>query len=152
MWKYLDNLRQQPRPVRQTAAFWGAAIFTLVVVGVWSLSLPERIVSIVYFTDKPVFEPESQLMANFRDLGASLRAAVVGHGELSGTSSPTPTSTAQYVYEIDLTELQATNTPTSSPSAASSSARVWARGYEKREGGRPILIATTTRATTIQNE
>lgn len=42
----IENIRQKPRSVRQRYAFVTAFIFTAVVTGIWSLSLPARFVAV----------------------------------------------------------------------------------------------------------
>jgi|GEM_PF-1714080 len=154
MWKFIEQLRQQPKPIRQTAAFWGAVLFSLLIVGVWSLSLPDRLMAVIQFSEEQTFEPPSQMLSSMRDLSENLRAAVVGRG---AAPPPNPTSSATtsrqlQAYEIDLRELSQSSTTATSAPHTTTPAGVWAREYEERSGGRPILIATTSRSTTTQSE
>lgn len=46
LFRILDAIRRKPKHVREQYAFSGAVIFTSVVVGVWSLSLPARFAAV----------------------------------------------------------------------------------------------------------
>ena len=46
LFQFLDNLRQKPKPVRNQYAFGFALCSTVIIAGVWSLSLPSRFASL----------------------------------------------------------------------------------------------------------
>ena len=77
LFRIIDAIRRKPKHVREQYAFGGAVIFTAVVVGVWSLSLPARfaVVSEGVSEANPPAAPGS---ARRRRCGPSAHAAAPG--------------------------------------------------------------------------
>ncbi len=132
LFRTLDNLREKPKAVRQRIAFLTAISFTLVIGGVWTLTLPAR------FADETLAQSEGTkpfagMFSGFRDQFSALRqqaSAVVG--AVSSTTATTTTTTVATTSDmIDIRTLIATSTPPEPVPA-------------------PILIGTTSASTTTQ--
>jgi hypothetical protein len=106
------------------------------------MSLPGRVATMIDETvsaDLSPSRPTNRFMAD-------LRAGVTGLFENESAETFPGATTSAGVYEIDVAALQRANSsmPTGS---TSSTAGVWQRTYSNTEG-RPVLIATTSAATT----
>lgn len=131
LFRTLDNLREKPKAVRQRIAFLTAISFTLVIGGIWTLTLPAR------FADETLAQSEGTkpfagMFSGFRDQFSALRqqaSAVVG--AVSSTTATTTTTVATTSDMIDIRTLIATSTPPEPVPA-------------------PILIGTTSASTTTQ--
>ncbi len=69
LFRIIDAIRRKPKHVREQYAFGGAVIFTAVVVGVWSLSLPARfaVVSESVSEAKPPAAPFTHLIGQVKE-------------------------------------------------------------------------------------
>ena len=69
LFRIIDAIRRKPKHVREQYAFGGAVIFTAVVVGVWSLSLPARfaVVSEGVSEAKPPAAPFAHLIGQVKE-------------------------------------------------------------------------------------
>ena len=127
LFRTLDNLREKPKAVRQRIAFLTAISFTLVIGGIWTLTLPAR------FADETLAQSEGTkpfagMFSGFREQFSALRqqaSAVVG--AVSSTTATTTVATTSDM--IDIRTLIATSTPPEPQPT-------------------PILIGTTSASTT----
>lgn len=143
MLRLIELLRQKPKPVRALYAFWCAAIFTFFVAALWSLSLPNRIVSVLESATvgETTAQPTGRFFASARESFANLFAT-----DFFNEETVPVTSTPPGVYEIDL----ATLTASTSDSVATSSANRFTPTTTTttlERTGRMVLIGTTTVAT-----
>ncbi len=127
LFRTLDNLRQKPKAVRQRVAFLTAASFTLILGGIWSLTLPAKFSSSEILAQSEGTRPFAGLWTGVRDQFSNLRQQASAIGTTMPTSTPATTSPEM----IDIRTLISTSTePTPTPI--------------------PILIGTTSAATTTQ--
>ena len=124
LFRTLDNLRQKPKAVRQRVAFLTALSFTLLVGGIWTLTLPARF-SGESLSQSEGTKPFAGLWTGFRDQFSNLRqqaGAIVSTMPTSTAATTTPSEM------IDIATLISTSTePTPAPT--------------------PILIGTTSAST-----
>lgn len=130
----IESLRKKPRQVRNQYAFWIALLVTLVIVGVWSLTLPDRFSDIEGRTESPdVVENSNEIRER---LGALFSNAKEALSALKDQASTTDTDTTGEPVREDIdfkallassSEQQAlrnastsTSTSTTSPTATSS--------------------------------
>lgn len=130
LFRTLDNLRQKPKAVRQRVAFLTAASFTLLVGGIWTLTLPAKFTSSELLAQSEGTKPFAGLWTGFRDQFSNLRqqaGAIVSTMPTSTAATTTPSEM------IDIRTLISTSTePTPTPTPT------------------PILIGTTSASTTTQ--
>jgi len=133
LFRILNALRQKPKHVRDQYAFGGAVIFTAIVMGVWSLSLPARFSTVAQGVSEaqPAAAPFSHMFSQLKEqLGKGF-----GGDESESSIELAPNAPGEPV--LGLPELTATTTlydiPTSTPT---------------KEEGRPILIGTSSASTT----
>jgi hypothetical protein len=144
----IEALRKKPRHVRNRYAFWVAVLITLVIVGVWSLTLPARI-SHIEGVQAEKLEEENDLSEISRTLGSVFSRAKNAFSMIGNQASSTSSSTQDVPVRQDLdfkallassSEQQALqNASTSASTTASSSA--WAP-----------LGATSTASTTTPRQ
>ncbi|MFN3692967.1 MAG: hypothetical protein ACK4SL_02600 [Candidatus Paceibacteria bacterium] len=120
-------MRQKPKAVRQRVAFLTALSFTLLVGGVWTLTLPARFSSTEALAQSEGTKPFAGLWTGFRDQFSNLRQQAGAIVSTMPTTTPATTSPEM----IDIRTLISTSTePTPVPT--------------------PILIGTTSASTTTQ--
>ncbi len=110
LFRLLDGLREKPRHVRQRFAFMFALTLTLLVGGVWTLTLPARFLA----TEAP--ETQASAVAPFASLWGTMKdqfgamkqqaTAIVASTTASSTSTTTPESKT-----FDAMTLVSTSTP-----------------------------------------
>ncbi len=151
MWRTIESMRQKPKAVRNAYAFALAAGFAVLLLVVWSLSLPDRVIALLQPTDTAGEQvPPSRLWTGLRDWGSGLQAAVIGADtvlesdttgeQASGTATELPGVTG-----IDVAALRASSAGVTA--AGTSTNGVWQREYPKRTGGQVVLIATSSVST-----
>jgi hypothetical protein len=122
LFRTLDNLRQKPKAVRQRVAFLTALSFTLLVGGVWTLTLPARFSGSETLAQSEGTKPFAGLWTGFRDQFSTLRQQA---GVIVSTMPTTTPATTTPSEMIDIRTLISTSTePTPAPT--------------------PILIGTTS--------
>tara|TARA_B100000508_G_scaffold140158_1_gene140347 strand:- start:1169 stop:1588 length:420 start_codon:yes stop_codon:yes gene_type:complete len=138
MWRWLSNLRQQPKAYRQRVAFVGAVSMTAVIALMWSVSLPQRLSTIGNVVEEPNEETQSSFNRFFADVreqvavvGDSVATLRQGADSQPATTSPptasSTTSTASTTPNIVIPQL--------TPEEA------------RRLNPQPVLIATTSATT-----
>ncbi|MFM2339627.1 MAG: hypothetical protein RLZZ360_263 [Candidatus Parcubacteria bacterium] len=133
LFKTLDNLRTKPKAVRQRVAFATALSFTLLVGGIWALTLPARFSPDTLASNEGT-APFAGMWAGFRDQFSSLRqqASVVAGAFSSTTAASTTPAAATTSEMIDIRTLVGTSTtPTPTPA--------------------PVLIGTTSATVTASS-
>ena len=127
LFRTLDNLRQKPKAVRQRVAFLTAASFTLLVGGIWTLTLPAKFTSSELLAQSEGTKPFAGLWTGFRDQFSNLRQQAGAIVSTMPTSTPATTTPSEM---IDIRSLISTSTePTPAPT--------------------PILIGTTSASTSV---
>jgi len=152
MWRYIEYLREKPKSVRNQVAFLTALASMVIIVVIWSLSLPARIVAIV---DGPAPVQAEDSTSSSRWLGFIVEMRDNLTARVSGSNQATESMIDS--TGIDLGALRS-NPPavkeaafgvtdeTALPTDASSATSVWQREYPASEGTL-ILIATTSAET-----
>ncbi len=94
LFDYLDNLRKKPKPQRQRYAFAFALSFTLIITGIWAVTLPGRFTPPDEVAANAGEAPFAGLWRQFKDQVASVRTqtAAVAPGAASSTESTATTS------------------------------------------------------------
>lgn len=138
MMRFLEELRKKPHSLRVLFAFWGAAMFALLVAGVWSLSLPSRMSNMMVLTEEAEVRPSGWI--------ASVRGSFTGLQDLFVTAeeaepAQTVTDDNNGPYEINLRTISTSSEP--APDQSTSETGVWARTYENKPG-RTVLVATSS--------
>jgi hypothetical protein len=132
LFRLLDALREKPAHIRRQYAFGLAVMFTLLVGGVWSFTLPAR-----FLAEAPVAEipsattPFASLWNTMKDQFGTMKqqaTAIVA----STTASSTATSTASTSDMFDALTLVSTSTPPAPKP-------------------QPILIGTTSATVSTEN-
>jgi len=142
MLHYIESLRKKPKTLRNLYAFWGALLLTLLVTGVWSMSLPNKMAQMFNrdLLAEQAKQP-SQLLSGMKDIFTSMTASV------QNVEQPTPysatSSTSTTVFEIDMTKLS----NSTAQQGATSSTQVWQRSYQLTEG-KQVRIGTSSATTT----
>lgn len=131
MWRFIENIRRKPEGVRNLYAFWGACVFTMLVIGVWSLSVPERLLSVLSFSE-PQVPPTSRLWSGIAEHSSQLSASIIGLFE--SESSDNTSSEVDISKQVETMNKKETETEN----------WVWGRPYEERSGGQVVQIATSS--------
>jgi hypothetical protein len=116
LFQFLDNLRTKPRQTRERVAFLTALSFTLIIAGVWTLTLPAR------FTEQSGVvstgtTPFAGVWNGFREQFGSLKeqASAITSAIDTSTSTATSTELATSSDMIDLNELLSSTTIDTTP-------------------------------------
>lgn len=131
LFRYLDYLRTKPKEARQRVAFFAALGLTLVVGGVWSLSLPSRFANTDELTVNEGTRPFAGFVQGIKDQWGNIRNQAE---TIAATVSTTTASTSDLINLEDL--LSATGTEPTEPTPKPV----------------PILIATTSATGTVDIE
>jgi hypothetical protein len=113
LFTFLDETRKKSRAVRQRYAFLSAATFTLIVAGLWTLSLPTRFVALTAVSSSTV--SEAAAASPFANMWNQIKSQVsdISFPSLKGaTSTASSTSDATTTYDARL--LLSTTTPATS--------------------------------------
>ena len=159
IFKTLDTIRQKPKRVRDQYAFGVAASLTLVIAGVWSLSLPSRfgssnMASLSDASSTPVeTAPFAGLIAQFKSQFQGMKAAIDSLPAATGTPSTTSTSSSalsetEAALNLQITEENRVGLGQSSSTAASTSEPF---RFAEPVQHQTIMIATTSDQTTTAN-
>ena len=127
LFKYLDHLRTKPKEARQRVAFFTALALTLVIGGVWSLTLPARFANTGDLASAEGTRPFAGFFNGLKDQWGTLRNQASTIAATVGTTTATSTE----MINIE-TLLEGTSTPSVKPT--------------------PILIGTTTASGTVTIE
>jgi hypothetical protein len=123
IFQYLDYLRTKPKETRQRVAFFVALGLTLVVGGIWSLSLPTRFADTSDLATTEGTRPFAGFIDGIKDQWGAIRNQA---GTIAATVSTSTASTS------DLINLESLLAATSTPAPAAQPAP------------KPILIGTTS--------
>lgn len=104
LYTFFDNLRTKPKGVRDQYALAGAICFTLMIGGVWSLSIPARLSTVASSasTTAVASAPMSGFFAQLKSQFSSVKKAVVVPLATS-TMTPSAASSAVAALELKLT-------------------------------------------------
>lgn len=128
LFQYLDHLRTKPKEARQRVAFFTALALTLVVGGIWSLTLPARFANTGEIASAEGTKPFAGFVNGLKAQWGTLRNQASTIAATVGTT----TATSSALINLE-TLLEATSTP---PLPAPT----------------PILIGTTTASGTVTGE
>ncbi|MCU0678398.1 MAG: hypothetical protein MUF19_02290 [Candidatus Pacebacteria bacterium] len=128
IFKYLDHLRTKPKEARERVAFLTALGLTLVIGGIWSLTLPARFANTDTLATTEGTRPFAGFINGIKDQWGSIRNQAQ---TIASTVSTTTASTS------DLINLEALLAATSSEPVPTPT---------------PILIGTTSATGTIERE
>lgn len=151
MFRKFRELKDAPKATREQYAFLYAAVITLIIAGIWMVSLPSQFadVNATADTDRVTTNANASsfsrvfkdVKAQFASVFSSLRADVSEVEDLIETSEREPEQTAPADTAIDISAMFAT----SSEAATTAPAR--------QAPPRTVLIATTTATTSVgQND
>jgi hypothetical protein len=129
LFKYLDHLRTKPKEARQRVAFVAALGLTLVVGGIWSLSLPARFADTSDLAAAEGTRPFAGFIDGIKDQWGAISNQA---GTIAATVSTSTASTSDLINLETL--LATTSTPTPAPQPAP----------------KPILIGTTSATGTVE--
>ncbi len=156
LFQFLDNLRQKPKPVRNQYAFGFALCSTVIIAGVWSLSLPSRFASLgntaavgsateaastapfagLFNQLKEQFAGAKEVMQQLP--GATTTPATAANTVSTSTQSDTEAALNMQINEENKTALQASSSATDAEY----------QGDTAAPDHQTIMIATTTATTT----
>ncbi len=94
LFKTLDNLRTKPKVIRDQFAFMVAVIFTLLVAGVWALSIPSRLARITEGGQATTTTPFAGLFSQFKAQFSDVPAVSTTTEPAAGTSAASTTEAA----------------------------------------------------------
>lgn len=140
LFKTLDNLRTKPKVVRDQFAFMVAVVFTILIAAIWALSLPSRLERITAGEQATTTTPFAGFFSQFKSQFSHPAETVATTTVASdGTSAA---STTEAALTLDLSSTTKAALESSGTTIRFSSTTI------QSGGGRPILIATTSSATT----
>jgi len=142
LYTFFDKLRTKPKVVREQYALLGAVCFTLMIGGVWSLSIPARLGSVAAnaSTTNVASAPLSGFVAQLKSQFKSARTGVTGPFATT-TATPSAASSAVAALGLQLTpeNKQILETPSSTIRFGTTTIA---------PAVKPAVVATTTATTT----
>lgn len=133
LFRLLDTLRKKPKHVREQYAFGGAVVFTAMVVGVWSLSLPARFAAISDGVSEvqPAAAPFAHMFSQLKEQVQRITS--------NDSDSSSEINDAPSTEPVGLPELTATTTLYDIPTTTTETLP-----------SRPILIGTSSASTSLE--
>lgn len=141
----IEALRKKPRHVRNRYAFWIALLITLVIVGVWSLTLPSRI-SNIEGTQAEVPEAESSASSISKNLNSAFSRMKDAFSLISKQASSTDPASEDVPLrqDLDFKALLASSSEQQALQNASTSASTTATTSVAASSTATSSVSTTT--------
>lgn len=104
LYTFFDNLRTKPKIVRDQYALLGAVCFTLMIGGVWSLSIPARLSSVALNASSTNIAAVGSTQASgfFSQLKSQFKSAKTAVVTPSPTNALAPTAASSAVAALEL--------------------------------------------------
>jgi hypothetical protein len=150
LFKFLDTVRSKPKHVRDQYAFGIAIAFTLVVGGVWSLSLPSRFAGgtqVAALASTTNAAPFANFFTQLKHQFSGVKSAI---DELpKSTSTPSSiASTTEAALELKLSEENKEQIKASSTETKIEFGTKATTGTSVGSSGKAILLGTTSTSAT----
>ena len=143
----IENVRQKPKAVRQRYALVVAVAFTVVVTGIWSLSLPGRFTAVHdgMMTASPEMKSQTA-SAPFSGVWGQFKQQVLG---MTGENTATPRADNDLQMMIDNSAVLVSPEPKPDSVLLESGSTIRFGTDESKTDSPAIMLGTTTGSTSV---